>query len=356
MVKAALGVGPHRTRGTCRRSAAALAAFALSLTAPTLSIAQTAPPTAGFPPPPPAQPAQPAPQPAAPAQPAPQQPPVQSPPAGGQTGAAPASGQPPPPPTGPPPPVYQAAPSAPAYAQPQSAPPPPPAYGSQPAIVEPPPPPPPKPQQKGLLWPPPWSVRLDPFTLIFYGHLNIELEVGLLKWLSVELVPQFVTSETPPLWSGFNDRADYVRQASNGWGPLSGTSIGAGFWLQGKPLEGYVLRAIFTNYGYTYQSYGANGVKVDEFSHTARVLMAMFGSNSTFGVFTIAGGIGLGVDLNNQHRCYPAGANSIDDAQPSGCDTLQLALDPSVRSVGIVSSSIYPAVIAARISLGVTFK
>jgi hypothetical protein len=226
-------------------------------------------------------------------------------------------------------------------------------------IVEPPPPLPPKPQQKGLLWPPPWSVRLDPFTLIFYGHLNIELEVGLLKWLSVEIVPQFVTSETPPLASDFNDRYDAVKQASNGWGPLSGASIGAGFWLQGKPLEGYVLRAIFTNYGYSYQSYAANGVKVDDFSHTARVLMAMFGSNSTFGVFTVGGGIGLGVDANNQHRCYPAGARPYE-AQSSGCDTLQLALgtDPAgrVAGVGIVSSSIYPAVIAVRISLGVTFK
>ena len=209
------------------------------------------------------------------------------------------------------------------------------------------PPPPPKPEKKGLLWPPPWSVRLDPFTAIFYGQLNVELEVGLLKWLSVEFVPQFVVNETPALWGSFNGREDAVRQASNGWGPLSGTSIGAGFWLQGKPLEGYVLRAIFQNYGYSYESYDVRGVQVDKFDHTARVLMAMFGSNSTFGgVFTVAGGIGLGVDVNGEKHCYIA-----------GCDGIQLGLDPPpVTQVVTVTSSFYPAVIAARISFGVTFK
>jgi hypothetical protein len=213
--------------------------------------------------------------------------------------------------------------------------------------VEPPPPPPPKPEKKGVLWPPPWSVRIDPFTAIFYGHLNLELEVGLLKWLSVEFVPQFVVNETPPLWGSYNGRDDFIRQKSNGWGPLSGTSIGAGFWLQGKPLEGYVLRAIFTNYAYTYESYAANGAKVDEFSHTARVLMAMFGSNSTFGgVFTLSGGIGIGVDVNSETHCYIA-----------GCDGIQLKLNqgPTAQVVE-ATSSIYPAVIAVRISFGVTFK
>lgn len=355
MTKAAISVG--LTRGTCPRSVAALAVFSLSFAAPARSLAQTAPPTAGFP----QQPAAPAatqavPAPAAPAQPAPQQPPPQSPPAGyGQAGAPPGYAQPPPPPAGPPPPVYQAAPAA--YGQPAPAPPPPPAYGSQPPVVEPPPPPLPKPEKKGFLWPPPWSVRIDPFNWLIEGHLNIELEVGLLKWLSFEIVPQFVTNETPPLSNGFSSVDEAVKIKSNGWGPLSGASFGAGFWLQGKPLHGYVIRAIFENYGYTYRSVDPTGQTVDEWSHTQSVLMGMFGSHSTIGAFTIAGGIGLGVDVNSESpRCYYA--DKLGDPvtlHNSGCNHVELALNKPVTHIAIVSSDLYPVIIAARISFGVTF-
>jgi hypothetical protein len=112
-----------------------------------------------------------------------------------------------------------------------------------------------------------------------------------------------------------------------------------------------VIRAIFENYGYTYAS------SLEQFSHTQRALMGMFGSHSTIGAFTIAGGIGLGVDLNSEYRCYPAGAR-VGETQSSGCSSLQLAVNSDMigRANAVpVSSDLYPVILAARISFGVTF-
>ena len=234
---------------------------------------------------------------------------------------------PPPPDSSPPPSDYSPPPRAPEAPPPHLA-----------DVDEPLPPPPPE-EHHGFKMPP-WSVRIDPFTWLIEGRLGVELEVGVLKWLSVELVPIFVTNTEPPALTGFSGRDSDVSQHSNGPGPISGTSIGAGFWLDGHVLHGYVLRAIFTNYGYTYSSAG----NTDQFTHTDRVLEGMFGSNATWGPFTIGGGIGLGVDLNHQVRC--AGTNP-------NCNDLELEMPNG--GVSIISSSIYPVVIDGRISLGVTF-
>jgi hypothetical protein len=191
---------------------------------------------------------------------------------------------------------------------------------------------------------PPWSVRIDPFTWLIEGRLGFELEAGVLKWLSVELVPVFMTNDTPPTFSSFSSRDSGVEQHSNGLGPLSGTSIGAGFWLGGHVLHGYVLRVIYTNYGYTYTSHDETG-EIDRFTHTDRWFMGMIGSNSTFGPFTIGGGIGLGVELNRAEYC--------GRGQASGCNDLRINLPGG--GIGSVAPTFYPVVLAGRISLGVTF-
>jgi hypothetical protein len=191
---------------------------------------------------------------------------------------------------------------------------------------------------------PAWSVRIDPFNWLLEGRLGFELEAGITKWMTAELVPVFVVNDSPPTLS-FKGIGPEVKQESNGPGALSGTSVGLGFWLGGKAFHGYVLRAIFTNYGYNYQSYSAAGAQVDSVTHTDRWLMGMLGSHTMFGPFTIAGGIGLGVDLNKEFVCVPKGTS---------CKGIELNLGPGQGAVD-VSSPFYPVVIAGRISLGVTF-
>jgi hypothetical protein len=128
-----------------------------------------------------------------------------------------------------------------------------------------------------------------------------------------------------------------LRSAASAVATTPFSSIRTGFWLDGHALHGYVLRAIFTNYGYEYTS------SIDRFVHTDRVLEGMFGSHATWGPFTISGGIGLGVDLNHQVRCVGTNPN---------CNDLELR---TPNTVSIVSASFYPVVIDGRFSLGVTF-
>jgi hypothetical protein len=152
----------------------------------------------------------------------------------------------------------------------------------------------------------------------------------------------------------FVGRDDELTQHSNGWGPMSGASIGAGFWLMGKPFKGYVLRAIYTNYGYLYRTEDDLGT-VDEVTHTERRLVFMFGSQSNFGPFSIAGGIGLGYELNQQERCY-VGPYDTSPPQRSDCDgEFHLTLDRARDNLVNLNGWAHPIYISARISLGFTF-
>ena len=321
-----------------------------------LALAQAAPPTATgtFPPePPPAQPPpeQPPPPQPPPAQPAPAQPPpAQQPyPPQQQQGYPPPQQQ-----QGYPPPQQQQG-----YPPPQQQTYPPPQQGYPPpeqGYEPPPPPPPPKKPDGGL---PPWSVRVDPLSWLLEGRLGLELEVGLLEWLSVEVVPVFVVNDQPPSFN-FSGREDPLSQESNGLGPISGASISAGFWLEGKAMKGYVLRAILTNYGYTYKASDTNGV-FDQLSHTERHFYGYLGSHSRIGAFTLAGGIGLGVELNREKRCFEQrplqpGETPEDLATSTGCseDELLLATDRTLSEVANFNGGIYPIQFMLRFSLGVT--
>ncbi len=161
-------------------------------------------------------------------------------------------------------------------------------------MYEPPPPPAPPSDERKL---PEMSIRVDPFNLLLDGKLGIELEVALLKWMTVELVPVFVVNNQPPAFGYFTGPRGLKRE-SNGLGPLAGTSIDVGFWLQGKALKGNVLRVILTNYSYEYSA------PLDRVTHVERHIYGFFGDHMRWGAFTIAGGIGLGVELNKQRRCY----------------------------------------------------
>jgi hypothetical protein len=241
--------------------------------------------------------------------------------------------------------------------EPQAEPPPREAPAPDPALppLEPaqPPPPPPEPQEpdKGFTMPP-WSVRLDPFNWVLEGRLGLELEVGLLDFMTVELVPVFVVSDRPPTLN-LDGAPDVLHQESNGIGPISGASLDVGFWLDGTAFHGYVIRVGITNYGYTYDTKDADGA-IDSVDVTERVAFAMFGSQVNWGAFTLAGGIGLGIHLNRQERCFPAGATSTNQAVTSGCDQ-ELAIATSRDPIEAVdlNGGLYPAELVGRFSLGI---
>lgn len=204
---------------------------------------------------------------------------------------------------------------------------------------------------------PPWSIRVDPLNWLLDGKLGFELEVGVLDFMTVELVPIFVTNSEPPTaWTGLPDN---VARESNGIGALAGTSVGAGFWLSGTPLRGYVLRAVLTNYGYTYESSDAAG-RIDSVDVTERRFMGYLGSHNRIGIFTLAGAIGLGYELHQQQRCF---YNSPGGPAPAvnGCendDELQIALEePSTGgfSVGDLNGWAHPIYLDVRLSLGLAF-
>jgi hypothetical protein len=198
---------------------------------------------------------------------------------------------------------------------------------------------------------PPFSVRIDPFNWLINGTLGFELEVGLLDFMSVELVPEFVVQEQPPGFS-IAGREDTLYRESDGLGALSGTSIGLGFWLEGKALHGYVLRAILTNYSYQYIAKDSNG-QFDNVSHVDRHFYGYFGSHAVWGVFTLAGGIGLGVELNKEKRCFLNDANATPTR--SGCDNeLLIKANRGATEVIDLGGGLGGVQLLGRISLGVT--
>jgi hypothetical protein len=273
--------------------------------------------------------------------------------------AEPAAPAPAEPPAAEPPPQLETAQPAPAPApQPPPAAPPP---ASDPALppLEPSAPPPPPPEQeepegKGFTMPP-WSARIDPFNWLFEGRMGLELEVGLLDFMTVELVPQFVVTQKPPTLN-LEGAPDVLRQEANGVGPISGASLDVGFWLDGTAFHGYVIRVGITNYSYTFRTEDDTG-DIDEVDTVERVAFAMFGSQASWGAFTIAGGIGLGVHLNRHERCFPEGATSVAQARTTDCDDeLQIATRSDVQDWVDLRGGFYPAELIGRFSLGILIE
>lgn len=244
----------------------------------------------------------------------------------------------------------QPAPTAALPTPPQAASSPPPAYAA-PYPVDPPPPPPRNPNLGFQR--PDISLRIDPFNFLLEGRLGLELEAELYRFLTLEVVPVFVTTHSPPTLNYDSYAKSTLRQSSNGIGAISGAAIDAGLWFGGKPFQGYVLRAGLSNYSYTYDtSYASSDLdRGDSVSHTDRQFFAMIGSHNRWGAFTIAGGFGLAYELNQQNRCFDALG-----AATSTCDhdTLQIKLTRTGQ-VAELHPFLYPFDLVARFSLGVVF-
>jgi len=213
-------------------------------------------------------------------------------------------------------------------------------------------PPPPEKPSKGFEMPP-WSVRVDPFNWLLEGRMGLELEVGLLDFLSLEVVPVFVVNDKPPTLN-FRGSKD-IFQESNGLGPISGATVDLGFWLDGKALRGYVIRVGMTNYGYRYLTRDDAGT-IDQVEVAEREAFFMFGSASRWGAFTISGGIGLGLHLKKHERCFPEGATSVSQATTEKCDgQLLISRDRGVQDLIDLNGPLFPVDLFGRFSLGVSF-
>lgn len=203
-----------------------------------------------------------------------------------------------------------------------------------------------------------FSVRLDPLNWLLLGRLGVELELGVWEFISVELIPVFVTA-SEPLLLNYSRLDNTLTQESRGIGPISGASLGVGFWLFGEPFSGYVIRLNITNYAYTYRASDDDGV-FDRVEFTERRVAAFFGSHSRFGPFTFAGGFGLGFELNQSERC---GLTRVSDGgetrirgRDSNCEDRQLiALDRTLGEVADLNGPLHPVYFEARFSLGLVF-
>ncbi|HEY4104781.1 MAG TPA: hypothetical protein VGM44_12860 [Polyangiaceae bacterium] len=212
-----------------------------------------------------------------------------------------------------------------------------------------PPPPPPHNPDEGFKVPE-FSIRIDPFNWLLEGRLGLELETQVYKFVSVEFVPVFVTTHSPPVLN-YDSYSSTLTQSSHGIGAISGIGIDAAFWFDGKPFRGYALRTGFTNYAYTYNTTDS-GIAVDSVSHTDREFFVMLADASRWGAFTIGGGIGLGYELNRENRCF-TGAFDVNSAT-SNCpkDQMLIQLDNQGNRADL-NGFLYPFDLLVRFSLGV---
>jgi hypothetical protein len=210
------------------------------------------------------------------------------------------------------------------------------------------------PKSKGFVMPP-FSIRFDPFTWLIAGRLDLELEVGVWRFISVELVPVLVANTEPPSFD-FAGRDSLVSQHSDGLGPIAGFTIGAGFWLFGTPFQGYVARLSLTNVGIAYEATDSEGV-FDHVDNVERRLQLFLGSHSRFGFFAVSGGLGLGYELSRSERCFVNEGTQLMQAVTSGChdEELQITVDRSGKSFADLHGPFYPFYILARFSIGVVF-
>jgi hypothetical protein len=203
-----------------------------------------------------------------------------------------------------------------------------------------------------------FSIRIDPLNWLLLGRFAIELEMSVWEFISVELIPVFVTA-TEPILLNYSRLNDTLTQHSRGIGPLPGVSLGVGFWLFGEPFSGYVVRLNFTNFAYTYEAADGGGV-FDTVEHTERHLKLFFGSHSRFGPFTLAGGFGLGIELNQAERCGLTSTGDGDDFEISGRTTdcegrLLISLDRDITEVADLNGPLHPIYFEARFSIGLVF-
>lgn len=118
------------------------------------------------------------------------------------------------------------------------------------------------------------------------GRPALEVEYPILDWFSVEAAPMLGVQ--PMIYDAFHQ---------SGYG----ISVTAGFWLDDKAFSGFVIRPLFqlNRMHYTTDFEGDPGVDSStNLYHTEVRLGGMVGRHARWKWFTIAGGLGLTIDVN----------------------------------------------------------
>jgi hypothetical protein len=133
---------------------------------------------------------------------------------------------------------------------------------------------------------------------LVFGRLTGEVEYAFAGPFSFGLVPEYVFS-TPS-----------IERNSGVTGKGAGIAGQFGFWLEGRPLRGYFLKAHAGYRSITFSS------AVEDVRVPATQIGAMFGSQSIYGGwFTLSGGLGVLYDFQSQDRPIVAGYSG---GQPVG--------------------------------------
>jgi hypothetical protein len=125
---------------------------------------------------------------------------------------------------------------------------------------------------------------------LLFGRVTGEVEYAFAGPFSVALLPEYVFNQP------IDNRPDGITAKGGG------IAAQFGFWVEGRPLRGYFLKA---HTGY--RSITVTG-PYDEIAVPATEIGAMFGSQSVYGGwFTLSGGFGVVYDLQSQDRPFKVG-------------------------------------------------
>jgi hypothetical protein len=142
------------------------------------------------------------------------------------------------------------------------------------------PPLPPPPRRNELQW----SIRFQLLNLLF-GRVTGELEYAFWGPFSFAVVPEYVFADPSE---------DKARGITVSGGGVAGEF---GYWVEGRPLRGYFLKA---HGGYRTIKFKSD---IAETNVPATRVGALFGSQSIYGGwFTLSGGLGVVYDFQSQDR------------------------------------------------------
>jgi hypothetical protein len=128
---------------------------------------------------------------------------------------------------------------------------------------------------------------------LLFGRATGEIEYAFAGPFSVALVPEYVFSN-PAI-----DRASGVTAKG------VGLAAELGYWVEGRPLRGYFLKA---HGGYRSIKFSS---AIEDVNVPATQVGAMFGSQSIYGGwFTLSGGLGVLYDLQSKDRPIVTGYDS----------------------------------------------
>ena len=159
------------------------------------------------------------------------------------------------------------------------------------------------------------SFRFNPVDL-FEKRITLELEYtpSFQNYISVELDPFY------QFGVGYSKSYDYSAHALGLYGKV-------GVWFEGKPLEGWNLKAVYRHTRWAFES------DLEKLAFSENLLGVMFGSAMIFapakeGGFTLAWGIGVGYAIDARDHLFLVQSGNVNGKCDG--DSRQVAGQPSV--------------------------